>query len=43
MIGEYEPLLHLRVGGNFNGLAIPPGCLVCMHTPSMVEGIYRRR
>ena len=40
MIGEYDPLLDSLVGGNFNGLAIPPGGLVRMHTTlSMVEGV----
>ena len=45
VIGEYDPLLDSLVGGNFNGLAIPPGGLVRMHmTLSMVErGMYRRR
>ena len=31
LIGEYEPLLESFVGGNFYGLAIPPGGLVLFH------------
>ena len=41
MIGENDPLLDSLFGGNFNGLAIPPGGLVRVHmTLSMVEGVY---